>query len=570
VNAFRLDSIRRRLVASFAVIIVLLAIAGVVARLSMAAMERTIRSTLGTAQAESQLSTKLSADVAQVLSAATHYVVQRDTASLTRFRTIGLEAHRIQKDMRNSAGQSPAELTLEADIEQVLSEFEVLFAAAHRLADLDRREQALAVADRAQPLVEKLLTDVQRLGIVKAQKVEAAAEQLGTETNRRSAILLLTIAMGVVISLLTVTATVRWIARPLGQLVAHARELSLGNLAVRTAAQDMPFEFEALAGAMNVTSESLANIARVATRTADDVSTSAHQLASVSEQIALSAGQMASAMTEVTTGAEGQVREIRAADGALQSMRQRAQGVLAGAEEVNTLAGSIEQVSAEKKQEVERSLAMLEQVRDTVLRAAAEAQTLTATADDIGKFAVTVGRIAEQTNLLALNAAIEAARAGQAGRGFAVVADEIRKLAEQAQAASDDVVELTRQVAQRVTSTSRTMEAGAQQVSDIERAARDVDQALLTIAHAAERTRAAASGVTFAALENVEAAEQAAGSLGTVARTAESHAAAAEQVSASTEEQSAACEEMTSSSAHLLDGATRLRELVGGLKAGAA
>ena len=566
-NPFRLDSIRRRLLASFAVIIALLAVAGIVARLSMSAMERTIRTTLGNAQEEAQLSTRLSAAVAQELSAATHYVVQRDTVSLARFRTTGFDAHQVQKLMRNRPSQSPAELSLAADIELSLSELEVYFALAHRQADLDRRDAALATADKAEPLVTKLLTDVQRLGIVKAQKVQAAAEELGSETNRRSAILLLTILAGIVISIITVVTTVRWIAQPLSQLVAHARQLSMGNLSVRTPTGDLPFEFEALASAMNVTSESLANVATVASRTADDVSTSAHQLASVSEQIALSAGQMASAMTEVTSGAEGQVREIRGADQALQTMRARAQGVLAGAEEVNTLAGSIEAVAAEKKVEIERSLAMMQNVRDTVLKAAAEAQTLTATAEDIGTFAVTVGRIAEQTNLLALNAAIEAARAGHAGRGFAVVADEIRKLAEQAQAASDDVVELTRQVSQRVTAASKTMESGAAQVRDIEHVARDVDSALVTIALAAERTRAAASSVTFAAIENVEAVEATAGSLGAVARTAESHAAAAEEVSASTEEQSAACEEMTSSSAHLLDGATKLRELVRGLRA---
>ena len=564
---FRLDSIRRRLLASFSVIIALLIVSGVVARLSMSAMERTIRSTLGNAQEEAQLSTRLSAGVAQVLSAATHYVVQRDSGSLARFRDVGLETHQVQRLMRNRAGQSPVELTLTADIEQSLSELEVHFALAHREADLDRRDAAIASADRAQPLVGKLLADVQRLGLVKAQKVQAAAEELGSDTNRRSAILLLTILAAVLLSIATVVTTVRWIAEPLGALVTHARQLSMGNLAMRTPTTGLPFEFEALASAMNVTSESLANVATVATRTADDVSTSAHELASVSEQIALSAGQMASAMTEVTSGAEGQVREIRAADASLQTMRSRAQGVLAGAEEVNALAGSIEQVSGEKKVEIERSLAMMQNVRTTVLRAAAEAQTLTATADDIGRFAVTVGRIAEQTNLLALNAAIEAARAGQAGRGFAVVADEIRKLAEQAQTASDDVVELTRQVSQRVSAASRTMEEGAAQVRDIEHVAREVDMALVTIASAAERTRAAASGVTFAALENVEAVEATAGSLGVVARTAEAHAAAAEEVSASTEEQSAACEQMTSSSAHLLDGATKLRELVGGLRA---
>ena len=55
---------------------------------------------------------------------------------------------------------------------------------------------------------------------------------------------------------------------------------------------EMPGEFSILASAMNHTGESLSRIVSVAAKTAEEVSSSAHDLASVSEQISLSASQM--------------------------------------------------------------------------------------------------------------------------------------------------------------------------------------------------------------------------------------------------------------------------------------
>ena len=217
--------------------------------------------------------------------------------------------------------------------------------------------------------------------------------------------------------------------------------------------------------------------------------------------------------------------------------------------------------------EIERALGILTSVRATVRDAAHEVVALNHTAEDINRFVATVSRIAEQTDLLALNAAIEAARAGAAGRGFAVVADEVRKLAEQAQAAAEDVVQLTRVVAARVSSTTRAMEAGVANVSEIESVSRDIDEALNTITAAAERTRAAAGDVAIRAERNAHIVANAAQGVQSISRTAEGHAAAAQQVSAATQEQSAACEQMSSASTQLLQGSVQLRELVGALKA---
>jgi len=304
----------------------------------------------------------------------------------------------------------------------------------------------------------------------------------------------------------------------------------------------------------------------VAARTAEDVSSSAHDLASVSEQISLSAGQMANAMTEVSHGADAQVKHLRNVDYTLQEIREAANSVKQRSSEVTDLARNIEGAAQSKRIEIDRALGILVDVKHSVELAAEEIRALNATVTDINRFVASVGQIADQTNLLALNAAIEAARAGDAGRGFAVVADEIRKLAEQSQTAADDIVRMTAVVTARVASSTHAMETSAESVAEIESVSRDIDSALRTISDAAEQTRIAAVGVTSAAEANAAAATTAANSLESIAKTAEGHAAAAEEVNASTQEQSAACEQMTSASNVLLSGSTQLRELVGGLR----
>jgi methyl-accepting chemotaxis protein len=61
-----------------------------------------------------------------------------------------------------------------------------------------------------------------------------------------------------------------------------------------------------------------------------------------------------------------------------------------------------------------------------------------------------INSISSQTNLLSLNASIEAARAGEAGKGFAVVATEIGGLAMNSAEATNQIVEIIREMSSRV------------------------------------------------------------------------------------------------------------------------
>jgi len=563
--SFQFGSIRSRLLFGFAFIVALLVVAGAVGRYALTALSTAVNTELLTAQKETELTATLTSTVAQELSNGRRYLESGDTAAQRQFRVLGGVAHDAQAKLNLSAGLSADEVSLLAAIDGRLSSIEVDLALAARQSELGRADEAVRTAERAHPLEEGLLNDIQRLSHMRVRQIEVTAARLQEESRRRANILLTVIIGAIAVGIVIVVSTVRGITTPLQYLVQQAQAMSDGRLDVRSTAE-LPGEFRDLADAMNITADSLSRLAAGANATAEEVSTSAHQLASAAEQVSTAATQTATAMGEVTEGAELQVSELRRVDDELTIIRERASAVREGAAEVNSLAGEIDAAAREKRAEVERSVRILLEVRHSVERAAREVVELNATAESINRFVGVVSRIAEQTNLLALNAAIEAARAGSAGRGFAVVADEVRKLAEQAQKAADDIVQLTSVVSAKVASTTKAMQAGASQVGEIENLSRDLDSSLATIVLAAERTLQASTQVSEAAEGNLHAVHAAAAGITQAALTAEGHAAAAQEVSASTEEQSASSEEMQSASATLLESALHLKAIVAGLR----
>jgi methyl-accepting chemotaxis protein len=75
--------------------------------------------------------------------------------------------------------------------------------------------------------------------------------------------------------------------------------------------------------------------------------------------------------------------------------------------------------------------------------------------------------IAFQTNILALNAAVEAARAGEQGRGFAVVAGEVRNLAHRSADAAREIKKLINDSAERVASGAGLAETAGATMGEI-------------------------------------------------------------------------------------------------------
>ncbi|MGQ0767423.1 MAG: methyl-accepting chemotaxis protein [Gemmatimonadota bacterium] len=564
----RLRSLRRRLFVGFGLLVALFGAAGMAARAAIGRMSDVIGDALSTVQTDSRLSARLTVAITDELAAADRYVESRDAAALARADSAAATARTALREMRRIEGQTPRESELLAAIETRLTAIEAAYDRAGNMAGDPQIARARAVVAEARDEAVSLMEDVRALEALKGAKVEEASRELRRDAEQRTLWTLIIMAAAAGLGLVIVVSAVGGIVGPMRQLTARARALSAGDFTTRSG-EDLPVEFQELADAMNGAAASLSRVVSVSTVTADEVASSARDLANVSEQISASATQMAASMTEISGGADGQVRQLRNVDEALRSIRANADEALHGAGELRNLASDIEESARAKRTEIARSLGILSTVRRTVRDAASEVHALETTAESINRLVASVGRIAEQTDLLALNAAIEAARAGAAGRGFGVVADEVRKLAEQAQAAADDVAQLTRTVTSQVELTTRAMETGVSHVDEIEGLSRDVDHALASIGGAAERTREAAGGAAEKAERNALIVVNAVRSLESVARTAESYAAAAQQVSATTQEQSAACEQMSSASTQLMQGSEQLRQLVGALRIGA-
>jgi methyl-accepting chemotaxis protein len=558
------SGIRSRLVLGFGIVLVLLAIAGGVGWRSMTVLSGAIRHSMQGVEQDARLSVMLSTDVAREIAVAARYIEHGEVAAV-EFDSLRWQTHRTQRQLLRREGQTQEEVELVVGIDQRLSEAEVRYVAARRLAVLQRADEAAAQADTARAIEAAMLGDLSKLAQVKGARVAAAERELEGDASAWRLILAGLLLTALVIGCGVVYAVLRSITGPLDVLAEHAGRLSEGDLTARTDDR-LPDELHILATAMNRTSDSLSRIGAGAAQAADGIASSADDLTAISTQLAAAVGEVTTSIEQVSEGATGQVAQLRRVDTALRAMLDTAQRMVADVREVAGLAASIEHEAQARRAETERTIGTLFKIKATVEAAAEETVALNAAVADVSSFVRTVNDIAEQTNLLGLNAAIEAARAGDEGRGFAVVADQVRKLAMQAREGAENVATITRTITLRVNSTAAAMQAGATHVEEIERVAHAVEGALTTIVHAAERTRVAADRVTGLAEGNAAAAVDAATGIAAVAETAVVHAETAEGVRAATAQQETACRMVAEATERLTGSAGELRSLVGGLR----
>ncbi|MFN7245816.1 MAG: methyl-accepting chemotaxis protein [Microcystis sp.] len=209
----------------------------------------------------------------------------------------------------------------------------------------------------------------------------------------------------------------------------------------------------AVADAFNLTIQNLREIVRQVKKAAKQV----NQGSTNSESFARNQSSDALRMAE----------ELAVTLNSVQMMTDSIQRVAENAREAEEVARTSSITALKGGDSVERTVAGILQIRETVSETARKVKRLAEASQEISKSVAVVSQIASRTNLLALNASIQAARAGEAGRGFAVVADEVRQLADRAAKSLKEIEQIVLHIQSETGSVMTAMEEGIQQVIDV-------------------------------------------------------------------------------------------------------
>lgn len=432
-NFLKNIKVRTKLIASYIIIAVVIAIVGVVGIRSLKTAAANSESMYSDNLQNVYLMTDIKQTFLKINSDVTQLVYERDNSKKADIeKDIQTNTDRSEKDistyekssMNNEGKKIWSIFKIELDQYRTLRQNVTKFVDAGDFnAAVEQYKQISSVRDTMMDNLDKLINS----NIDNAKTSNSNNHSISSSSNKAMIVLiiigmLLAVGIGLIIS--------NDINNPLKKIVSLAEDLAQFDLTheFTIARKD---EFGETGAALAKAQENVKELIKDIMVNSQDMSASSEELSATVEELSSKTGEIDGAITNITSG--------------IQETSSSSEEITASVEEVNSsineLSGKAMEGSNNANQSKERATEVdkkgqkaIKEVRDiyvekknNMLMAIEDGKVV----NDIKIMADTIASISEKTNLLALNAAIEAARAGEQGRGFAVVAEEVRKLAEQ-------------------------------------------------------------------------------------------------------------------------------------------
>jgi methyl-accepting chemotaxis protein WspA len=456
-------TIRRRIVASFAVILALMMVMATVAYTRLARIDQVAGGIEKEVMPALNYSNQIMVERIANYSLTQEYVLETDVAMRQKLQAVILASRAYMVTLVGL--QSGLTSTKEGnELLQSFNAAQALFVLAQDevlAAGVDPKSRG----DVVKKISAQLYPEFEKTGAAAGALVDHNKDSAADSTRliaesvlRAKVAVLVSMGVGLAVAFFCGYFLLRAITRPLGRLVTVVEGMRTGDLSGRLNI-DRSDEFGTLATGFNRMTDELADLVGQVQQSGIQVNTSVNEIASSSKEQQTTASEIAATTLEV--GATS--LEISATSNALvRTMTE----VSAVAEHTATLATD-GQVGVTRMEGTMRS------VMEAAGSINAKLAVLNEKAGNINQVVTTITKVADQTNLLSLNAAIEAEKAGEYGRGFAVVATEIRRLADQTAVATYDIEQMVKDIQSAVSASVMGMDKFSEEVR---RGMQDVQQ----------------------------------------------------------------------------------------------
>ena len=533
-------TVKQKLLAGFGLLILLIAIIVAVAMMKLNTIDAKIRDVTEDRYPKIVLANKISVttlDIGRYIRNA--IIVQTPEETETNIKKVEdlRAANAVNMDQMEKLLSTPKGKELFEKLKTASSNLGAQFEPLYALARANKNEEAKTFLMKTfAPANNNFIKSLKEMSDFQEDLMQKSIADSKTAQSEAVTVLI-TVA---VIALLVAVAVAMFIANlvtvPLKKSAQLVRNIKQGDLS----GHDEPIpdaRDEAIAMAKDIQEmrQGLREVVANIQKNANEVSDSAHELASMSEQVAHGAQRQSEATSEAAATIEELTVSINhVADNSNEASRQAA------------MAGDL---ASRGGHAVKASVGNIESVSTSVAATSDQMKGLTQEVQKIGNIVTVIRDVADQTNLLALNAAIEAARAGEMGRGFAVVADEVRNLAGRTAEATVEISRIVNAIGQETRDAVSDVQKSTQLVGNSVAIAEDANQAMQTVL---DRSHGLVGSIVDIAAST---REQSAASL-EIAQNVE-------RISSMAQSNSEVVRQVASSVSHLRELSARLEALVG-------